>query len=203
VAQWAMMLFPEHFHGAFSSVSGEGMRLSWRQHESWRYGAALSGFRDSGRAYDLADTLNVAAGMWQYRNYRVGGGNPAPWASWSPYFHTSISRQWRDGNVHWPIYYLLSDEDPTASDTSILPLFDDIRGYHDHGQTPPSGRPVIYWSVADKTSHAGGLHTNAISNLPTWGSTTRNSTSWARSLPATRPTWRVTVPCRCSRRLPS
>ena len=166
VAQWAVLLFPEHFHGAFASASGEGMRLSWQQQELWRYGATLSGFTASGRDYGLMDTLQVSAGMWQYRNYRVGTGNPAPWATWSPFFHTSITREWRDGRLYWPVYYVLSDEDVTADGTDFLPLFDGIPAYHDHGWIP--GPPAIYWSVKDKATHSGGLHTTAIGNQLTW-----------------------------------
>lgn len=135
VAQASTLLFPQHFHGAFSTVSWGSMRRAWQEQELWRYLCSLSGFWNAGREYRLLDTLQTSAGLWHYRDLRQAQNPGQNWSSWSPFFHASITRSWNDGRLVWPVYYLVGDEDAVTTGTDWLPLFDGTAGYHRAGHT--------------------------------------------------------------------
>jgi len=169
VAQVCATFFPNNFHGAFSTAMPISARRGFGgEQESWDYIMALSGFVNSGRGYNQEDLLHWGRLLWEYeesRNLQV----PDPlWNNWSPFFHTSMTRLFRDGRLPRPVYFQVNDEDPTCTGTDSLSLFDGARSDHDHGfATAPNGVKV-YWSVAKKRCHDGGFCTTAINNVGTW-----------------------------------
>src|SRR5204862_1163766 len=76
-------------------------------------------------------------------------------ANWSPFFHGSGTRAWRDGFLKRPIYFILGDEDAVTCGTDWIPLLTGSREFNESGQVTQAGRPPLFWSCIPKNCHDG------------------------------------------------
>ncbi len=164
-ATWCVLLFPDLFHAAFSTAAPGSIRRYAGEQESWRYLMALSGFGRSGHAYARTFGLWFGSALWQVAAAQAAPG-PLP-LHWSPLFHTSAIRAWRDGYLKRPIYFVVNDEDSVTTGTDWLPLIDDQRRYHPFGSASANG-VTLWWSTSEKRCHDGGAHISAITQALHW-----------------------------------
>ena len=169
-AMWAVQLFPNDFHGAFSGGGPASIRTYVGEQESHRYLQTLLGLgADSGRAYSPDMSFQHTYMLWEFQQYMSGNGSGVPWSDWAPLFHTSVTRSWRDGTLKRPVYFVFGDEDAVHSGTATMSRFHGSSAFLDHGEIAAAGgRPYVGWTIAKKRCHPGGVHTTAAGTPNQW-----------------------------------
>jgi len=115
---WLVMLFPDQFHGAFSDKGPASFRRSIDEQESWRYLKAMTALVDDGKALVPRNIMDWTRLLWEVKDAMFPTNTV-----WSPFFHTSLTRAYRDGVLQRPVYFHFCDEDAVSTGTDSLPLF--------------------------------------------------------------------------------
>ncbi|MEQ1632910.1 MAG: hypothetical protein ABL997_11090 [Planctomycetota bacterium] len=152
VALWTAVLFPSDFHGAFSSGACPSIRTWIGEQEAYRYITTMSGFNDGSHQCGPSEVLHYASALWGGIEARAGSA--AVPANWSPFFHASSIRAWKDGWLKRPVFAIVSDEDYVAMGVDSIPFLSGVQelvsaGFAQH----PSTGVKYFWSVSPKSSH--------------------------------------------------
>ena len=161
VSLWSAILFPSDFHGAVSSGACPSMRAWVGEQESHRYLGALSGFVEQSSNFSPNECLHYASAIWgvakDYYGSTAQGGpfTQAQLDTWSPFFHVSSTRAWRDGFLKRPVYVIVADEDHISSGVEAIPWLTGNRSFVASGQATnaPSASVPYFFSVVSKCGH--------------------------------------------------
>ena len=152
VSLWTAVLFPSDFHGAFSSGACASIRTWVGEQEAYRYITTMSGFNDGSHQAGSNEILHYASALWGGIEARAGAASVP--VNWSPFFHVSSIRAWKDGWLKRPVFAIVSDEDYVAMGVDSIPWLSGVQKLVSSGvaQHPTTG-VRYFWSVSPKSSH--------------------------------------------------
>ncbi|MEQ1632548.1 MAG: hypothetical protein ABL997_09255 [Planctomycetota bacterium] len=151
VAIWTAIMFPNDFHGAASSGACPSIRSWVGEQEIYRYVRTLSGFVDSTHVFSPVEMLQYASALWGAAEARYGASNIP--ADWSPFFHCSSIRAWKDGFLKRPVYAIFSDEDYISMGVDSIPWLSGSQEYRAKGFATSSIGVPYFWSLSEKSCH--------------------------------------------------
>lgn len=153
VSMWTAILFPNDFHGAFSSGACPSLRTWVGEQEIYRYVRTLSGFVDTTHVFGPSEMLHYASALWGGAEARYGASNVP--TNWSPFFHCSSVRAWKDGFLKRPVYAVVSDEDYISMGVDSIPWLSGVQEFKKSGFATSSAGVRYFWSIAEKSCHHG------------------------------------------------